>query len=68
MSRAIVDKLLAKGYVGRQECPSNRRKMDITITDAGVALLKELNKKVPRLPPADGQKAERATNSKHSEH
>jgi DNA-binding MarR family transcriptional regulator len=42
----IVDKLLAKGYVTRHECPSNRRKMDIKITEDGLAILKKLDKKV----------------------
>ena len=42
----IVDKLIAKGLVERKECPSNRRKMDITITKEGAAFLKKLDKKV----------------------
>ena len=42
----ILDKLLKKDLVTRQECPSNRRKMDIAITPAGEALLLELNQKV----------------------
>lgn len=42
----IVDKLVAKGYADRRECPTNRRKMDITITDQGRALLRQLDRKV----------------------
>ncbi|WP_020526469.1 MarR family winged helix-turn-helix transcriptional regulator [Flexithrix dorotheae] len=42
----IIDKLLAKGYVNRCECCTNRRKMDITITEEGIKLLRKLNKKV----------------------
>lgn len=42
----IVDKLLEKGLVNRKECPSNRRKMDITITQKGEDLLGELTQKV----------------------
>ena len=42
----IVDKLLSKGLVNRQECPTNRRKMDITITAKGCQLLIKLDKKV----------------------
>lgn len=42
----IVDKLINKGLVDRHECPTNRRKMDITITDKGVRLLDQLDKKV----------------------
>lgn len=42
----IVDKLIAKGFVERKECPTNRRKMDITLTKAGNQFLKKLDKKV----------------------
>ena len=42
----IVDKLLSKGYVERQECPTNRRKLDITLTESGKALLEELDRTV----------------------
>jgi len=31
----LVDKLLTKGYVERRTCPSNRRKIEITITKQG---------------------------------
>lgn len=41
----IVDKLAEKGLVTRKECPTNRRKMDITITQSGLDLLMELNRK-----------------------
>jgi len=42
----IIDKLVTKGYTQRQECPTNRRKMDITLTDEGAKLLDKLDKKV----------------------
>ena len=42
----IVDKLLEKGLVDRQECSENRRKMDITITPEGSNMLAILSKKV----------------------
>jgi len=42
----IIDKLLTKGLVERLECPSNRRKMDITITGNGKLFLRQLDKKV----------------------
>ncbi|KAA3620987.1 MAG: MarR family transcriptional regulator [Bacteroidetes bacterium] len=42
----IIDKLLDKGLVGRKECPSNRRKVDIVITESGKSLLKVLDKKI----------------------
>ena len=39
----LVDKLLAKGYVGRETCPSNRRKVEITITEEGKSALKDMD-------------------------
>lgn len=40
----LVDKLLSKGYVHRKICPSNRRKIEITLTDEGMAKLAEMDK------------------------
>ena len=45
----IVDKLLSKKCVERKECATNRRKMDITITETGLEVLKKLDKKVKAL-------------------
>ncbi|MDC8004331.1 MarR family transcriptional regulator [Aureisphaera galaxeae] len=42
----IVDKLTAKGLVERTLCEADRRKMDIIITEAGLALLEKLDAKV----------------------
>ena len=42
----IVDKLVAKNLALREECPTNRRKMDIKITDTGLELLRHLDKNV----------------------
>ncbi|WP_222983595.1 MarR family winged helix-turn-helix transcriptional regulator [Flagellimonas meishanensis] len=42
----LVDKLLAKGYVHRTICPSNRRKVEIIITDQGKKALIEMDKAV----------------------
>lgn len=39
----LVDKLLAKGYVSRVVCKTNRRKIDIRITDAGSDALTGMN-------------------------
>jgi DNA-binding MarR family transcriptional regulator len=39
----LVDKLLLKDLVIREICPINRRKMEITITDKGIKLLKQLD-------------------------
>jgi DNA-binding MarR family transcriptional regulator len=39
----IIDKLVAQNRVVRQECAENRRKMDIVITEEGLAYLKKLD-------------------------
>ena len=39
----LVDKLLAKKLVERTECPSDRRAVDVVITEQGLALLKLLD-------------------------
>lgn len=40
----LVDKLLLKGYVRRTECSSDRRAVDVVITDEGLTILSELDK------------------------
>ena len=45
----LIDKLQAKGLVSRVECPTNRRRMDITITLQGLDLLEKLDEKVKSL-------------------
>ena len=40
----LVDKLIAKGYVERTVCQSNRRKVEILITQAGNDMLLEMSK------------------------
>ncbi|MEC7265142.1 MAG: MarR family transcriptional regulator [Bacteroidota bacterium] len=42
----LVDKLLAKGYVVRNVCPSNRRKVEILITEKGTEALSQMDKAV----------------------
>ncbi|HLF52690.1 MarR family winged helix-turn-helix transcriptional regulator [Flavobacterium sp.] len=42
----LVDKLLLKDFVTREVCPDNRRKMEVQITQKGLALLSELDPKV----------------------
>ena len=42
----LVDKLLTKGYVNRSICPSNRRKVEISITDQGKKALKQMDKAI----------------------
>jgi len=39
----LVDKLMAKGYVDRIICPSNRRKVEINITESGKKALKKMD-------------------------
>ena len=39
----IVDKLKAKGFLERHECPNDRRNVDLLITEKGLALLKSLD-------------------------
>ena len=39
----LVDKLLSKGFVNRTVCPSNRRKVEIVITDSGLKALKQMD-------------------------
>ncbi len=42
----LVDKLLEKGYVSRTVCPSNRRKVEIRLTEAGAAALHDMDRAV----------------------
>ncbi|WP_293873097.1 MarR family transcriptional regulator [Flavobacterium sp.] len=39
----LIDKLLLKEYVTREVCPNNRRKIEILITEKGLAVLTELD-------------------------
>lgn len=43
----LVDKLLEKDLVARVQCPANRRKIDITLTAAGLALLTRIDEQFP---------------------
>src|SRR5690606_30478831 len=42
----LVDKLLAKGHVSRTQCPSNRRKVEILITESGIEALAQMDRAV----------------------
>jgi len=53
----LVEKLRAKGLVVRNQCESNRRKVDITITEKGLKLLEKLDPQVK----AAGEKMRRIT-------
>ena len=39
----LVEKLRQKGYLKREVCENNRRQVDITILDRGLALLKKVD-------------------------
>jgi DNA-binding MarR family transcriptional regulator len=39
----LVDKLLLKGFVDRSICEENRRKVEITITEQGLEILKDMD-------------------------
>lgn len=39
----LIDKLIQKGYVKRQVCAKNRRKIEVFITEDGLELLKQLD-------------------------
>ncbi len=42
----IIDKLIDKGYVHREQCPTNRRRVDLTITEDGLEALKTFDRVV----------------------
>lgn len=42
----LVDKLIIKGYVKRNQCKENRRKIEIYITSQGLNILKTLDSKI----------------------
>ncbi|NNT72303.1 MarR family transcriptional regulator [Flavobacterium sp. IMCC34852] len=42
----LIDKLLLKDFVTREVCPDNRRKIEVSITQKGLAVLTELDPKV----------------------
>ncbi|WP_200975557.1 MarR family winged helix-turn-helix transcriptional regulator [Echinicola sp. 20G] len=42
----LVEKLKQKGFAERKECPADRRQVDITITQKGLALLELLDEEI----------------------
>jgi DNA-binding MarR family transcriptional regulator len=42
----LVDKLKEKGFVERRECPTDRRRVDILITDAGLDMIERASEAV----------------------
>ncbi len=45
----LVEKLKQKGHVIREECPSDRRQVDIVITEKGLEILEKLQQEIHRL-------------------
>lgn len=45
----LVEKLKQKGHVVREECPTDRRQVDIVITDKGLEILERLQHEIHRL-------------------
>lgn len=45
----LVDKLLEKGLANRVSCPNDRRAVEVTITEAGLELLKAVDKELKRI-------------------
>lgn len=44
----LVDKLIVKDYVTRNQCETNRRKVDICITKSGLEAINEISKTVDK--------------------
>ncbi len=45
----LLDKLLLREFVSREVCPSNRRKLDVSITQCGIGFLKEITEELDEL-------------------
>ncbi len=60
----LIDKLVEKGLVDRKSCPADRRKVDVTLTESGMACVtaavelmdKKLEKKMKDFDKSDAQK------------
>jgi DNA-binding MarR family transcriptional regulator len=52
----LVEKLRQKGLLTRHECPSNRRKVEIAITQKGLDLLAEIDPVLDKHHKEEGQK------------
>jgi len=44
----LLNRLIKKGYVTRNVCEENRRKLDIAITEEGIKLIKEIDPKLKK--------------------
>ncbi|TVP52110.1 MAG: MarR family transcriptional regulator [Mongoliibacter sp.] len=45
----LVEKLKQKGLILREECPRDRRQVDVVITEEGTQVLKQLEEKIYKL-------------------
>ena len=45
----LIDKLIEKELVTRDICPGNRRKIEVRLTQKGIELLEQVDKKFPEL-------------------
>lgn len=45
----LLDKLEKNGWVKRELCPTNRRRMDVTLTPEGQKILNQMNRAVSRI-------------------
>lgn len=42
----LIDKLITKNWVTRRQCPTNRRKIEVNITEVGLEILLEIDREV----------------------
>lgn len=45
----LIDRLESKGWVNRVICPKNRRKMDVSISEAGRILLQQITPRINKI-------------------
>lgn len=45
----LVEKLKQKGFINREECPRDRRQVDVIITEQGTEVLQKLEEKIYKL-------------------
>lgn len=45
----LMDKLVNMGWVNRSNCPENKRKMDITLTDSGISAVEKISEELTAL-------------------
>lgn len=60
----LLDRLIEKGYIAREICEGNRRKLDIMITETGTKLLDMVN---PQLEHMDNENKRKITDSEATE-